>query len=54
MNGSINVMTEREKWFRIVMGQEEVSKLIPVSEDAYRPLPLDEFQKILVFDLGVC
>jgi superfamily II DNA or RNA helicase len=47
------VMTEREKWFRIVMGQEEVAKLIPVS-DACRPLPPDEFQKMMVFNLGVC
>ena len=47
------VMTEREKWFRIVMGQEEVAKLIPSSDEAYRPLPPDEFQKMLVFNLGV-
>ena len=47
------VMTEREKWFRIVMGQEEVAKLIPNSEDSCRPLPPDEFQKMLVFNLGV-
>jgi len=48
------VMTEREKWFRIVMGQDEVAKLIPSSEEAYRPLPPNEFQKMLVFNLGVC
>jgi superfamily II DNA/RNA helicase len=48
------VMTEREKWFRVVMGQEEVAKLIPESDDACRPLPPEEFQKMLVFGLGVC
>ena len=47
------VMTEREKWFRIVMGQEEVAKLIPTYEDACRPLPPEEHQKMLVFDLEV-
>jgi superfamily II DNA or RNA helicase len=47
------VMTEREKWFRIVMGQEEVAKLIPSNDEAYRPLPPDEFQKMLVFNLHV-
>ncbi len=48
------VMTEREKWFRVVMGQDEVAKLIPESDDACRPLPPEEFQKMLVFGLGVC
>ena len=48
------VMIEREKWFRVVMGQEEVAKLIPESDDACRPLPPEEFQKMLVFGLGVC
>ena len=48
------VMTEREKWFRVVMGQEEVAKLIPESDDACRHLPPEEFQKMLVFGLGVC
>ena len=48
------VMTEREKWFQIVMGQEEVAKLIPSNDETYRLLPPDEFQKMLVFNLGVC
>jgi len=47
-------MTEREKGFRIVMGQEEVGKLIPESNDACLPLQPEEFQKMLVFGLGVC
>jgi superfamily II DNA or RNA helicase len=46
------VMTEREKWFRVVMGQEEVAKLIPESDDTLRPLPPVELQKLLVFNLG--
>ncbi len=46
------VMTEREKWFRIVMGQEKVAELIPESDDACRPPPPEEFQKMLVFNLG--
>jgi hypothetical protein len=48
------VMAEGEKWFRIVMGQEEAAKLTPSSEDAYSPLPPEEFQKMLVFNPGVC
>jgi hypothetical protein len=47
-------MTEREEWFRIVMGQEGIAKLIPSGDEEFRLLPPDEFQKLLVFDLGVC
>jgi len=49
-----HVMTEREKWIRVVMCQQEVAKLIPESEETSLPLPPEEFQKMLVFDLGVC
>ncbi len=33
-----HVMSDREQWFRVVMGQEEVERLVP--EDADRPMPL--------------
>lgn len=34
------VMTDRERWFRIVMGQDEIAKLIPRDDDSDRlPLP---------------
>ena len=46
------VMTDRESWFRIVMGQEEVARLISTEEDASRPKPPRCFQDNLVFDLG--
>lgn len=49
-----SVMTEREKWFRIVMGQAEVAKLIPESTAMQRFVPPEEFQNTMVFDLSVC
>jgi hypothetical protein len=33
------VMTEREQWFRIVMGQDEVAQLIPPDSNQAIPLP---------------
>lgn len=33
------VMTDRERWFRVVMGQEEVAKLISTETSAGLPLP---------------
>jgi hypothetical protein len=33
------VMSDRENWFRIVMGQEKVSELIPISSESMIPLP---------------
>jgi superfamily II DNA/RNA helicase len=33
------VMTEREQWFRIVMGQDEVAQLIPPDSNQTIPLP---------------
>ena len=48
-----NVMTDRETWFKIVMGQEEVAQLIASSDD--RPLfpPPSDFHKSLVFHLDL-
>lgn len=48
------VMTERESWFRIVMGQEEVAKLIPEETlDERRRCPPTAFQRELVFNLAI-
>ena len=33
------VMTEREQWFRVVMGQDEVARLITPDSNAVAPLP---------------
>ena len=47
------VMTDRENWFRIVMGQEEVAKIIP-NEGKELSLQLPRaFQENLVFKLGI-
>lgn len=32
-------MTEREQWFRVVMGQDEVARLITRDSDAVARLP---------------
>lgn len=46
------VMSDREQWFRIVMGQDEVAKLIPRGDDNDRSqLPL-AFSQGLTFRLG--
>lgn len=44
------VMTERDEWFRIVMGQEEVARLISEDKDDHRPLP-KAFTEELAFRL---
>lgn len=47
------VMTDREQWFRIVMGQDEVAKLIPDESDhGSIPLPA-AFSEGLKFNLGI-
>ncbi len=48
------VMRDREQWFRIVMGQDEVARLIP--EDAEQGLPSlpTAFSTDMVFNLAVC
>jgi len=47
------VMTDREQWFRIVMGQDEVAKLIPCDDHQDRPdLPM-AFSEGLTFRLGL-
>ena len=46
------VMTDREQWFRVVMGQDEVAKLITPDADATIPLPAS-MVKGLSFDLGI-
>jgi ERCC4-related helicase len=47
------VMTDREQWFRIVMGQDEVAKLIPDDADHERPPLPSTFSEGLSFDLGL-
>jgi hypothetical protein len=34
-----SVMMDRERWFRVVMGQEEVARLIRPDADGGLPLP---------------
>jgi hypothetical protein len=47
------VMSDRDQWFRIVMGQEEVARLIDrTSDEPLRRLPT-AFTKELAFDLGL-
>ncbi len=46
-------MTDREQWFRIVMGQDEVAKLIPEgSQQLHIQLP-QSFLGGLSFNLGL-
>jgi superfamily II DNA or RNA helicase len=47
------VMTDREQWFRIVMGQDEVAKLIPDDADHQRPPLPAAFSDGLSFNLEV-
>lgn len=47
------VMADREQWFRIVMGQDEVAKLIPCDEDCARPRLPARFSEDLTFHLGL-
>ena len=47
------VMTDREQWFRIVMGQDEVAKLIPSDDDHVRPELPAAFSDGLTFHLGL-
>lgn len=45
------VMTDRENWFRIVMGQEEVAKLIPEDGEQRHPRSPESLQQALIFNL---
>jgi ERCC4-related helicase len=47
------VMTDREQWFRIVMGQDEVAKLIPRDDGCERPDLPAAFSEELTFHLGL-
>lgn len=47
------VMTDREQWFRIVMGQDEVAKLIPSDADLTLPPLPDAIGRDLGFHLGL-
>ncbi|MFV2069112.1 MAG: helicase-related protein, partial [Pirellulales bacterium] len=47
------VMTDRESWFRIVMGQVEVARIIPNEEEGLNSQPPRAFQEDLVFKLGI-
>jgi len=47
------VMTDREQWFRIVMGQDEVAKLIPCDDHHDRPPLPTAFSDGLTFQLGL-
>lgn len=33
-------MSEREQWFRVVMGQDEIAKLITQDSEGGMPLPV--------------
>lgn len=46
------VMSEREQWFRVVMGQEEVARLITPESDSTVPLP-DAVSEQLSFKLNL-
>jgi superfamily II DNA or RNA helicase len=46
------VMSHREQWFRIVMGQEEVARLITTESTAIVPLP-EAISHALSFKLGI-
>jgi hypothetical protein len=46
-------MTDRETWFKIVMGQEEVAQLIASIDDRPLFLPPSDFHKSLVFHLNL-
>lgn len=48
------VMTDRESWFRIVMGQEEVARLISEDTEPAKTRPPASLQQELVFNLGSC
>ena len=45
------VMVDRENWFRIVMGQDEVAKLIPENTELGHPRPPESLQQALIFNL---
>lgn len=46
------VMSDREKWFRVVMGQDEVAKLISEDEESHVQLPAAIAEE-LSFELGI-
>jgi Helicase conserved C-terminal domain/SNF2-related domain len=46
------VMSDRERWFRVVMGQDEVAQLITPESSSTVPLP-DAIANELSFDLGL-
>ena len=46
------VMSDRERWFRVVMGEDEVGKLIAPDSEAQLPLP-EALTTELSFDLGL-
>jgi len=47
------VMADREQWFRIVMGQDDVARLIPSDEHQDRPQLPAAFSDGLTFTLGL-
>ena len=47
------VMRDREQWFRIVMGQDEVTKLIPNDDAGCRPNLPQQFVDQLSFNLEI-
>jgi len=46
-------MSQREQWFRIVMGQDEVARLIPTYDDRERPQLPRAFSERLSFRLAI-
>jgi len=47
------VMRDREQWFRIVMGQDEVTRLIPNDDAGCRPNVPEQFVEQLSFSLEI-
>jgi len=46
------VMSDRERWFRVVMGQDEVARLITPDSSTAVPLP-ESVSNELSFDLRI-
>ena len=47
------VMSERDRWFKIVMGDNKVSEIIPKSDEEERLFPPKDFIDNLKFDLSL-
>jgi ERCC4-related helicase len=47
------VMNDRERWFRIVMGQDTVAELVPTDNETPMPTPPAEMIQALTFNLSL-